>query len=174
MQPTANINESILAGRLLTIMAARISENLATFSGWLVGSFAAILALLISNIDTTSKFLPTQCVGSSALLFLTAVVLYVLQRYIAAIVAGSVAVGKEAETLVSGQALNLVLVMEEIEKSTYWPARIIVRRSLAKIRAGDFAASGRTMAKLGQVQGFLVLGQMASVVSAAYVLARAL
>lgn len=174
MQNSSNTAQTILAGRMLTIMAARVSESLVGFAGWLVGGFAALLGLLIANIDTASKFLPTQCIGTSTLLFLVAVVLHVVQRYLAATVAGSVAIGKEVEILVSGQTVDPVFLFEELEKSTFWPTRIFVQRSLAKIRAGDFAASGRMMATLGQVQAFLVFGQMLSVVGAAGVLAHAL
>jgi hypothetical protein len=156
------------------IMASRVSENLATFSSWLVGSFAAILGLLIANINSVSKFVPAESLGSSASLFLVAVGFHVIQRYLAAIVAGSVAAGREAEALPTPESLNFVLVMEEIEKSTLWPARIVMRRLLSKVRNGDFAAAGRLNGRLAQVQGILVLAQMVIVICAGYVLAQAL
>lgn len=168
------MHESILAGRLLTIMAGRVTENLVTFSSWLIGSFTAVLGLLLSNIDTVSKYLPAKGIGSSVTLFLFAVALHVIQRYLAAIVAGSVAVSKEVESLSVSASLNFPLVMDEIEKSTFWPARILVRRTLKKVRAGDFAASGRMVGKITQVQGFLVVAQMITVTAAAYVLVKGL
>jgi hypothetical protein len=155
-------------------MASRVSENLATFSSWLVGSFAAMLGLLIANIDSVSTFLPAKSVGTSASLFLVAVGFHVIQRYLAAIVAGSVAVGREAEAVPTHESLNFLLVMEEIEKSTFWPVRILMRRTLSKVRNGDFAAGGRLNGKLAQIQGFLVLSQMVVVIGAGYILARAL
>lgn len=169
-----NLHESILAGRLLMIMAAKVSENLSTFSSWLIGSFAAVLALIITNIEKVSKFVPAERIGTAAFIFLFAVGLHVLQRYLAAIVAASAAAGKEADGLTVSESLNFALVTAEIEKATLWPARLLVRKGFAKIAAGDHAASGRTQALFAQSQGLLVIFQVAFVLSAAYVLARAL
>ncbi|MDA8127576.1 MAG: hypothetical protein M0Z73_02590 [Betaproteobacteria bacterium] len=169
------MHESILAGRLLTIMAGRTTESLTTFSSWLIGSFAAILGLLLSKIDTVTTLLPAACIGLSIKIFLIAVSLHVLQRYLGAIVSGSEAASKEAESAApAGVTLDFSRVVNEIERSIFWPARIFLRWTNKKILAGDFAAPGRLVVKLTQAQAFLVLGQMGFVGWAAYSLANGL
>lgn len=140
----------------------------------MIGGFAAILGLLISNIDSVSNILPAKCVGASASLFLFAIGLHVLKRYLAALVLSGMAVIREMEAQPIVEGLNFDLVLDQLERSTFWPARILVRRNIAKVRDGDFAAGGRLYAKLAQIQGYFVLAQMIIVVAAAQVLARAL
>ncbi len=168
------VQELIVAGRLLMMMAARVSENLASFASWLIGSFAAVLGLLVANVDSVSQFLPSKSLGTATFIFLLAVGLHVIQRYLYAIVAGSVAASREAEELSTPQGLDFSRVMDEIERSSLWPVRILVARAMAKIRNGDFAAGGRLNAKLAQIQGYLVIAQMIIVVWAGSVLGRAL
>jgi hypothetical protein len=177
MTPITMINptpESILSARLLSLMAVRVSERLAVFSSWLVGSFAALLALLISNLETIHTFLPPACIGTSSTLFLFAVGLHVVQRYLFALVSGSYSVGTEVEAMTLPPSLNVEAIWEQLEKATLWPARILVKRTIKKMRVGDLAAGGRLNATLAQIQGFLVLTQMVFVVAAGYVVARAL
>ena len=168
------IQTAIAAGRLLTIMAARTSEALGAFSSWLIGSVAAVLGLLLANIDAVSKFVPTEALRNAIAFYLIAVVCHVFQRYLAAIVAGSIAAAREAESLPSDHPLDLEELIAEIQRSTFWPARVVASKVHARIKAGDYAASGRVMAELAQVQGMLVMLQMALVVWSAWVIARTL
>ncbi|MGH9858475.1 MAG: hypothetical protein ACRD5F_00470 [Candidatus Acidiferrales bacterium] len=174
MSANPQIAELVLANRLLTVMASRVSENLATFSSWLIGSFAGILALLIANLSDLSEVLPAKAVGTSASIFLIAVGLHVLQRYLAAIVAGGAIVTREAEALPTPAHLDFTVVFRQLERATFWPTSILVRRMLARVQAGDLAAGGRLYGKLAQIQSYLVFGQLAFVVWAALKLAKTL
>ena len=165
---------AITAGRLLTIMAARTSDTLGSFSSWLIGSVAAVLGLLLANVETVSRFVPTEALRSAIAFFLIAVVCHVLQRYLAAVVASSVAAALEAEKLPSDRPLDVEEFIAEIQRSTFWPARVVANRILSRIKAGDYAASGRLMAKLAQIQGMLVMLQMVLVVWSTWVIARTL
>ena len=117
MSANPNVAELVLANRLLTIMASRVSENLATFSSWLIGSFAGILALLIANLGDVSAVLPAKAIGTSASTFLFAVGLHVVQRYLAALVAGSAIVTREAEALPTPDPLNFAVVFQQLERA---------------------------------------------------------
>ena len=97
-------HESGYAAKVLNAMAGSINTQLAAFSSWMVAGFGAVLGLLVANIDTIAPFIPPTIIGGAVKLFLVAVVLNVFQRYLAAIVAGSVTVGKEVESIPSAGA----------------------------------------------------------------------
>ena len=166
--------ESILAGRLMMLMAGKVTEGLSKFASWLVGSFTAVLAFLLANLDTVSKFMPATTLGFAGKLLVGALAIHVIQRYLALLVAGSVASAKEAESLAFPEGLNMNSVMRQIESSTFWPARILVRNNFAKLQNGDFAAPGRMMATLTQIQGLLVVSQLVLVLYAGYTIVGAL
>src|SRR5512134_2383446 len=126
MSANPHVAELVLSNRLLTLMASRVSENLATFSSWLIGSYAGILALLIANLSDVSAVLPAKAVGASASIFLIAVGLHVVQRYLAAIVAGGAIVMREAEALPTPDSLDFAVVCRQVERATFWPTRILV------------------------------------------------
>ena len=167
-------HESGYAAKVLNAMAGSINTQLAAFSSWMVAGFGAVLGLLVANIDTIAPFIPPTIIGGAVKLFLVAVVLNVFQRYLAAIVAGSVTVGKEVESIPITQEIDLSYIIREIERATFWPTRILVRWSNRKVLSGDLAVGGRLNARLAQIQGWLVLVQMIAVVSAIFVIANGL
>lgn len=144
------------------------------FASWMVAGFGAMLGLLVANIDTVSPFIAPVVVGASVKLFLAALVLNVLQRYLAAMVAGSIAVAHEVQLIPIDHEVDLGYVVREIECATFWPTSILVRWSNRKALSGDLAVSGRLNVRLAQIQGWLVLGQMIVVVSSTVLIANGL
>ncbi len=165
---TPHFWEKLLASKMLSSAAGHASAELASFSGWLITGFAAAFGLLLVNIDAVSKFLDPGKLGRAIVLFLVAVVVHVIQRWLAAITAGSIAAGKEAASaaIEGSHELDFVVVFAEMERATYRPMRWFVRKSYAKVANGDVAAAGRMQAKLAQWQGFAVLAQLVLSVSA--------
>jgi hypothetical protein len=139
----------------------------------LVG-FAAILGALLANLDATTKFLAPNALSTIAGLFASAVFLHVVQRYSAAIVASSVAGGKEIEEHPFPEGMPLEVMLDRMEKATLWPTRYLVRRSNRKILKGDIAAGGRLILTLAQVEAWLVFAQLLIAIAATWVLASAL
>jgi hypothetical protein len=168
------INESIYAGKALAVMAAAINSEHSSFSSWMVAGFGAAIGLLIANVEKVAPYISPSAIGSSTKLFLVAVILNVIQRYLGAIIAGSVATGKEVESIPVATALDLQVILNEIEQSTLWPMRFMVRKSNNRIRAGDIAFASRLNAWMAQIVGWLVLVQMVVVIAAAWVIANAL
>lgn len=162
------------AGRILLVMANRVSIELAAFSGWMVLGFAAVLGLLVANLDKVSGFVAPEALGLAIKLFLLALVLNVIQRYMAAIVVSSVAVGKELESMPTHPGMEIRTLLAELESATFWPTRLLVRWTNQKILDGDFAFSGRLNARLAQAQGWLVFAQLIAVVTSTLVIANAL
>ena len=168
------IKESILAGKAMPKMAGRVTDALSSFSGWLILGFGTLLGLIITNIDKVAPFLAPQLVGAASKWFLFALLFHVAQRYLAAIVSGSVATAHDMEQLPTESTLDVEAVIAELERSMYWPARLLSKSNLDKIRAGDFAAPGRLDAKLTQIQGFFVVIQVGLILRSGYLLANAL
>ena len=172
--PHDPIQDSIYIGKVLTAMGARVSSELVAFSGWLLIGFAAILGVLFSNLDAVTTFVAPQALSTVVKLFVLAVVCNVLQRYSAAVVAASVAGGKEIEAYPAPATLDLRSFLTQVESATLWPMRYMVRRSNLKILQGDLAVGGRLISKLAQVEAWLVFVQLIAVVAATWVLANAL
>ena len=171
---TIKPHESGYAAKVLNTMAGSINAQLAAFSSWMVAGFGAVLGLLITNIDTIAAFIPPSTIGISVKLFLVAVVLNVLQRYLAALIAGSIAAGREVESISITQEIDINYIVREIERATFWPTRILVQWSNRKVLSGDIAVGGRLNVRLAQIQGWLVLIQMVAVVFAISIIANSL
>jgi len=171
---TAKMREGIYIGKLLNVMAAGVNSELSTFSSWMVAGFGATIGLLIANIGKVAPYIAPNAIGTSAKLFLVAVILNVFQRYLAAVLAGSIAVAKETESIPVAAPLDINSVLNEIERAILWPTRFMVRWSNRRIIDGDFAFGGRLNAWLAQIQGWFVLAQMVAVVTAVWEIANAL
>ncbi|WP_054773457.1 hypothetical protein [Methylogaea oryzae] len=144
--------EGIYAGKVLAVMAATINTEHSAFSSWMVAGFGAAIGLLIANVDKVAPYISPTAIGVSTKLFLFAVMLNVLQRYLGAIIAGSVATAKEVESIPVTTTFDVNVVLNEIERSTLWPMRPLVRWSNRRILAGDIAFGGRLNAWMAQVE----------------------
>jgi hypothetical protein len=174
-----DLQAKILAGRLLTLGAGRASAALDQFSSWLLSGFGAAFALLLANIDPVSKHLAIASLRCALILFLVCLLLGVLSRLLAAVVAAGAGAAGEAESMGRDLAeaeieVNFKTVFREAEKATYWPIRIAVASSFKKVEQGDFAASGRLQAKMAQAHSVLVFIEVILACGATLVLALGL
>lgn len=168
-----SLQESIYLGKILTMMANRISTELMGFSSWMILGFSAVLGLLLANLDTVSKFLEPTTIGIVVKLFAASVLLHVVQRYMAAIVIAGAALGKEMESMPHSD-IDIHWFTEKLAAATLWPSRYMVRWSNKKILAGDIAVAGRTHALIAQVLAWLALAQAIVAIAAALVIANSL
>ncbi len=152
-------------------MAECTSAGLSKFSGWMLVGYAAILGALLANLDSASKFLASGTLSRLALLFSVVVLLNLLQRYSAAVVASSAEVGKKVKEQPTPQNMDIVVFMTELEAATLWPARFMVRRSNRKLLAGDLASGGRLLSTFAQIEAWFVFAQVLVSVAAILVLA---
>jgi hypothetical protein len=165
------IHERVAAGRLLSLVAAHISEHMGSFGTWLLVGVGATYSLVLANLASVQQFVSLWSIRSGLLLLLAAVVFGVLQRWLAAIVGASSAVAEKSDKIgrdLSEQEVDLdfQVLFREMERGTYYPAKWIVKRSYRKVMAGDFAASGRMSAGIAQVQSLLVFAQVAFALAA--------
>ncbi|WP_298208572.1 hypothetical protein [Acidovorax sp.] len=173
-QRPISTDESVYLGRVFLTMGAQVSSGLATFAGWMLIGFAAILGTLLANLDKAAKYLAPNTLSTFAELFAAAVFLHLVQRYSAAVVASSAAAGKEVELHPVPADMQMAVLLDSMEQAVLWPTKWLVRRSNRKILAGDIAAGGRLILVLAQVEAWLVLGQLLIAFYAAWVLAGAL
>ncbi len=171
MSDTEDVHEKVLASALLSEAAGKCSASLDSFSSWLLGGFAAALVFLISNVGSLQAHLPVIALRAAGRLFLIAVVLGLVEKYIATVLRGAAeasAAGREIGEKFAEFDLDFKIVFGELEKAMFPPLKWFVRRSLAKAQSGDFAASARSFVKWAQIQGFVVVVQAAVLLWAVY------
>ena len=173
-KPPIAPDDSAYIGQVLMVMGSCVSSGLSKFSGWMLLGFAAILAALLANLDSATKFLAADTLSKIAMLFSVAVFLNVLQRYSAAVVSSSAEVAKKVSEQPVPGSISISVFLEQLELAMLWPARLMVRRSNRKIMAGDFAAGGRLISTLAQIEAGLVFAQVLISVAATWVLAYGL
>jgi hypothetical protein len=165
--------QAIYLGKILTMMANRISTELVGFSSWMILGFSAVLGLLLANLDTVSQFLEPTTIGTVVKLFAASILLHVLQRYMAAIVIAGAALGKEMESMPPSN-VDIQWFTEKLEAATLWPSRYMVRWSNKKILAGDLAVAGRTNVLIAQVLAWLAFLQAIVAIATALIIANSL
>jgi hypothetical protein len=104
-------------------------------------------------------------------LLLVAIVLGVLQRWLAALVMAGSASTEKAEQIGRELAeLNVVVdfkvIFREMERGLYYPGKWFARSNFQKAMSGDFAASGRMAAHISQVQSWFAFGLVLLVMAA--------
>lgn len=160
-EPKDNTQESIVAGKMLGIMAISVTTSLESFSGWLLAGSGAAFALMLTNIESVSNFILIASIKQAVFLFLIALAAGVIQRWLGASVRAGSLSSTDSEKL--GQELpegfDLSVVLKHVEQASFYPQRWLIAWQFKKLQAGDFAVSGRVVAKMAQIQGFLVLIQ---------------
>ena len=163
--------EAYLLNDMLLTSAGVASKLIDSFSGWLLGGYGAFTALFLSQYDALSKHLGARSVRWTILLFGIVLLLGMIEKYISFLVAGATAGAEESRKTVGRQNLespvDAEFVLDEIEKAMLWPARWFVHRSIAKAKTGDIVSSARKFMKLAQVQGMVLVAQVAAVLATA-------
>lgn len=120
--------------------------------------------MVLSDIETVSKFIVITHIRFGLIVFLLSLAVAVLATYLATI--GKAALG----SLDDGEALSkkiiarkerfdVSLYMSEYQRGLLPPIRWFARAAMNKARTGDIVAVARMLAKLSQVQSLLVASQ---------------
>ena len=180
MPDQGDFREAIIANGLMASMGNRVTEQLSTFSSWLIASYALVLGLLIANIKSVAMFLPAACIGSSAEFYLVALLFHVFQRYLAASLAAGAAVQKDTEELLAKKndpnlpPLQPTVIFDLVARGLWWPVNKYTNWLIRKMLAGDLSLAGRAQMVMAQIHALLVFAQMMLIIWAAFVIARAL
>jgi hypothetical protein len=145
MSEIQNPIEKFLTSALLFESAGKACAILDSFSGWLLGGFAAAITLLITQLASLTKYIPLSTIRCCLILFLVSVIVALIQKYISLIIlAGSqsAAFGREMITKApfNQPDFNPEVIFTESERAIFPPMRWFVRRSFAKVRQGELTA----------------------------------
>ena len=176
MKDIPNMNEQIFVSTLLHEMNGKASTILDIFSGWMIGGFAATAALLVSQFDSVAKHLDPHVIHGFLIIFLWSLVLVILQKFIAVLVASAsqgASVGREAgeKTKDIPTPLNIEIVLAELKNSIFPPMRWFVGRSYSKLMKGDLVSCAQNLTRIAQIQGLLCLVQVVLVLVAVFKIA---
>ena len=153
--------DRVVAGQLLMSVARHSSQSMDAFSGWMLAGFRGAFALVLANIDRVATFLKPEALKVGASWYLGAVLLGVVEKALAAVVASGVAAGVDGEAMGRQIAENELQVdfsqvFTEMEKALWPPFRGVARNAFKKSVAGDHAAGGRLCLAFAQVQSWIV------------------
>jgi hypothetical protein len=161
---------SALAGVMITSMAVTLSGKFDTFATWLLTAFGAAVGLVLTSHDAAALVL-TSAIRFGAKLFCCAVVVTVIEKYIAIIVSGGGESAVAARSAVLdhidrrrelglSQALDMDVFTREFARALFRPFRRVASRAARKVNEGDLNAGARPILVLAQIQGLLVFVQI--------------
>lgn len=178
--PVEALNARVVARESLLLAAKKVNESLGVFSGWLAAGVGATFSLLLTNLDTVSRFVAVSYVRVALLLLVISLGFSVIAKLLSSIVSSALGSHEGTVTLIkkfqeSSEQIDLNVFVFEYERSLFFYQRWIVRRSIEKAKAGDLVASARLVARLSQIHALIViLGEAALAIAAAGMLVAGL
>ncbi|EHP38860.1 hypothetical protein OR16_34683 [Cupriavidus basilensis OR16] len=176
MEQVQNIRERVLAGQVLVAGVGKTSASLDGFSGWLLAGSAAASTFLLSHLDVVTAHVAAACVRWFFALFFVSGALGIFAKFLAALISGATSasslgfeLGKQVDLKTA--PFDFAVFLDEASRALFWPGRLFVGWMFAKVLKGDLAVSGRMIAKIGQVQGLMVILQALVAVGSVAVLA---
>ena len=163
------LNARFAAAVTLSASAKIVATGFLTFSSFLITGFGAILGFTVGNIEKVEPLVSRASVKSALSLFLWALALHVVQRYLASIVAGNAASLKASRKIFSDdRKLDWKEYCDQIKMAMWRPARWLLSHWISKVSEGDVAIVSRLAIGLAQLQGLLAVAQAGFVGWAAY------
>ena len=177
--PDSHVQAKILVGATMVSASGKSSAVLDAFASWLLAGCSAVIALLLSNLDSISSYIAVADIKLAAFWLIAASCIVAIQKYISSIIGSTAEASAAARELVKplleqGIEVDLDLIFTEMQKAVFQPGRWFAARSLAKFKRGDYASVGRTCAKWAQIQGLLVIISAGFMLWAMAIVARAL
>lgn len=157
--------EQTLVSAILHELNGKSSSILDSFSGWMIGGYAATAALLVSQYGSVTNHLAPASIHQFLILFLWSLIVVVFQKIIAVLVASasqSAAVARDMDEKAgtNPNTLNVEFILTELKRPIFWPMKLLVNRSYKKVLNGDLVSAPQNMNRLTQVQGLLCLAQV--------------
>ena len=165
-----------VANLLMLSMAKGSSEISSSFASWLLAGSSTAFMLVLTNIDTLTKYIKAFAIKEALFLFLYSVALAIVQKWISSIINAGIRGAEEGAKLdnainQTGIAVQYEVIMQAVEDAAWFPAKYFIRKQYKKIRAGDILAGGRQQLKLAQLHSFLMLAQgTIAIISLAYLI----
>lgn len=161
--------EQFAAAATLTQTARHMAPASLSFLNGILTLTGAAVALLISQANVLLGLVSPAAMKYGLAVLIFSGLFGLMAKYNASIVEMALRLESEGEQF--GKALEARLASQgvteldtqkyedEVLRGLFWPTKILVARSFAKNRRGDYTAQARTVAKLSQATGLLVLLQ---------------
>jgi hypothetical protein len=172
----AEVQSVALAGAVMAHLAGNLSAKFDTFATWLLAGFGAAVVLLLTSHEI-SVLVPAASIRYGAKLFLAAVCVTVVEKYLSIIVAGGSEGADFARSTLEDHLkkrreqglplnLNMQTFIGEFLRPLFKPAVWLASFALRKIAAGDFNAGARQLVVMSQTQGALLLAEVGLFIAA--------
>jgi hypothetical protein len=180
----ANMQAVLLSGAAMAHIAGSLSAKFDTFATWLLAGFGGAVALLLTSHEVNALVAPS-IVRYGAKLFLAAVFVTVVEKYISIMVAGGSEGAEFSRTAFEDHFkvrreqnlslnFNMQMFIAEFLRPIFKPALWFGSFALRKIAAGDFNAGVRQLVVMSQIQGALLLLEIGLFVAAVWRIVEAL
>lgn len=176
MSDVPHLQEQMLVNALLHEINGKASSVIDSFSGWLVGGFAATAALFVSQYESVSRHLGQFVLHRILITFFWILVIGILEKYIAVLIASASQSAAASRQIMEkmgedSETIDTDFILSEIKRPIFPPIRWLVGRSFNKVKSGDLSSGARNFTRLAQIQGFLCLTQAALVLFAGFKIA---
>jgi hypothetical protein len=178
MAEESNIDEKLFMLIMRANINGKASTIIDTFSGWLIGGFGVAATLFITQTKSIQEHITICGIQWFLYLFLAALLLAIIQKFIAVMVGSNSMGGLVGYELIKEFIENGIIpdqdfIFNETEKGMLPFFRWYASKIFNAARNGDILSSSRNFTKLCQVQGLLALLQAIITFSAICIIASA-
>lgn len=171
--------EAKLASEALMAATRRATESMATFSGWLMAASGAAFSLVVVNLEKMQKSITTPSLKVALGLAIGSLAVGTFVKLLTAMITAGTASLEDGQKFAEklgalDRPLDLDAFSNESQRGMLITHRWVVRRSIAKAKAGDIAAPARFLSKLSQASALLTLLQALGIIAAGGVIAGGL
>jgi len=161
--------EQTLANRALEATAKVVSTAILDFEKWLVAGYGAAIGLAVPKLSEIAGAIGTGRLQVVMLLLSLAVFLSVFVLLLGTQIAAGANTGDEIRKVMpeiletvkrAERGIDMAAWRSEQEKGLWWPAIAGFRWAMRRTDAGDWVAPGRLVAKLSQLQAYLMIVQI--------------
>lgn len=165
---TRYVYEQQVARAALIASTSSVTPVLSQFSNWLMGALGAAFSLLLTNIDTITRYVWPTSFRWSLVWFGVSLLLGLVARWLSVgVVAGLTATSAVPE---AGR-INFLAFTKFYSSGLLWPYKCFAWGSYKAIRSGDLLAGVRYIAMQSQWQALLTLLQIVFAAISIFVLA---
>jgi hypothetical protein len=154
----------LFTSKLLLTSAQNLSDSVDSFSGWIIGGFGAVIALLLSNIDKLRGIIGVSTMRHAASIYIAAAILGVIGKVLALMVASATKGISDATALAYGaeaEGIDLDLYRETAQRAllphSLWMLKKLQMKAFPGEFIGDLHYVDRFWFKCAQTQALIAL-----------------
>ncbi len=164
----------VAAIRILLIGAKHISNEVDSYSGWLLAGFGAAFTFILSNLEHMEKFIDLAKFRCGLIVFLVGGIFAISQKLLSSYVKSAVAAAEDGMHLgkdLSDQPgeLDIKKMYTRVSEVLLWPWSWIVNKSIKGIESGDYFSGIRYAVRASNLQCYCVLFQLGVSIGASIV-----